>query len=109
MAPPSQRQPRRRSLMERGWALWTDWGLAGEGPQVGAFRAKQLQAVLRLTPLAMLANVVNAALICIVFQDRGPAWVLGLWFLSVVGVASYGMSASYQSKRPCGELLFGRL
>ena len=93
MAPPSQRQPRRRSLMERGWALWTDWGLAGEGPQVGAFRAKQLQAVLRLTPLAMLANVVNAALICIVFQDRGPPWLLGLWFLSVVGVASYGMSA----------------
>ena len=66
----------------------------GEDAQTpGSFRARQLQAVLRLTPLAMLANLMNAALICYVFQASVPPVALAVWAALVVTVSSYGMRA----------------
>jgi diguanylate cyclase (GGDEF)-like protein len=47
--------------------------------QASAFRAKQLHALLRLTPHMMLANCVNAALICALFWHRVPRWALLCW------------------------------
>jgi hypothetical protein len=38
-------------------------------PLAGNFRAEQLRAVLRLTPLTMLANLVNASLVCAAFWN----------------------------------------
>jgi diguanylate cyclase (GGDEF)-like protein len=61
---------------------------APDHPLAGAFRAKQLQAVLRLTPLTMLANLVNAGLICYAFWS-GPHRALLLAWASLVGVVVY--------------------
>ena len=91
--------PHARASARRLWAAWISWGHPGDGPQAGAFRARQLQAVLRLTPLAMLANLMNSALICVVFRDREPAWMLGLWFALVAVVVSYGLRAWLRWKR----------
>jgi diguanylate cyclase (GGDEF)-like protein/PAS domain S-box-containing protein len=79
--------------LRHAWAAAAAWGQPGGGPQAGAFRARQLQSVLRLTPLAMLANLMNAALICWVFQAQVHGLVLAGWATLVVAVASYGMRA----------------
>jgi diguanylate cyclase (GGDEF)-like protein/PAS domain S-box-containing protein len=68
-----------------------DWAAAGAprfaGPprpdtdddQASAFRARQLHALLRLTPYTMFANGVNAVLICALFWHRVPRAPLLLW------------------------------
>ncbi len=96
LLPRRARWPR---AVRAGWAAAAAWGQPGDGAQIGAFRARQLQAVLRLTPLAMLANLMNAALICLVFQGSVPGVALACWAAVVVGVSSYGMRAWWRWKR----------
>ena len=50
------------------------------------FRARQLQSVVRLTPLMMAANVLNVAIIVSLFWERGPRIGLVLWALGVSAV-----------------------
>ncbi len=57
------------------------------------FRARQIQAVLRLTPLAMLANLLNVALVVYGTWEGGPHIFLCLWAMAVIGVALRGTSA----------------
>jgi diguanylate cyclase (GGDEF)-like protein/PAS domain S-box-containing protein len=62
-------------------------------PMAAAFRAKQLQAVLRLTPLTMLANVLNAGLFCTTFWAPGRRLALAAWGLVVAGLVVQGLRA----------------
>jgi hypothetical protein len=59
----------------------------------GNFRAEQLQAVLRLTPLTMLANLVNASLICITFWRSSPPALLAGWGALVLLAIAQGARA----------------
>jgi diguanylate cyclase (GGDEF)-like protein len=66
---------------------------AADEPQAGAFRAKQLQAVLRLTPLTMLANVANGSVICVAFWESAHRLLIAAWFLIVLLMAASGVRA----------------
>jgi diguanylate cyclase (GGDEF)-like protein/PAS domain S-box-containing protein len=63
---------------------------AGE-PVAGTFRARQLQAVLRLTPLTMLANAVNAGLILAVCWSGSHRVFLLAWTAGVAALVVQGM------------------
>jgi diguanylate cyclase (GGDEF)-like protein len=76
-----------RGLRERMRPFPPDHALAGN------FRAEQLQAVLRLTPLTMLANLVNASLVCITFWPRAHHAMLVGWFTLVVLAVAQGARA----------------
>lgn len=52
-------------------------------PVAARFRARQLQAVVRLTPLVMAANVLNVAIIVSLFWAEGPRLWLALWALGI--------------------------
>jgi diguanylate cyclase (GGDEF)-like protein len=54
-------------------------GFPADHALAGHFRAEQLQAVLRLTPLTMLANIVNASLLCTTFRHAVSPWLLAAW------------------------------
>ncbi|MCX7277670.1 MAG: EAL domain-containing protein [Burkholderiales bacterium] len=65
-------------------------------PLAASFRAKQLQAVLGLTPLAMLVNLFNATVV----MSRMPAhaqW-LWVWFLVLLVFAAQGLRAWYRTR-----------
>lgn len=59
-------------------------------PLAGCFRGKQIQAVLQLTPLTMLANILNALLVVESFWQVAPRAFLVLWGTSVAVVAAIG-------------------
>jgi len=59
-------------------------------PNTGTFRAKQIRAVLQLTPLTMLANVLNALLIADSFWSVAPSGFLLPWIGSVMLAAALG-------------------
>ena len=65
----------------------------GDHPLASQFRAAQLQAVLRLTPLTMLANLVNAGLIGITFWHGVNPWMLLAWMGAVLWVVAQGFRA----------------
>ena len=62
-------------------------------PLAGSFRAEQLRAVLRLTPLTMLANLVNASLVCAAFWNSVNPWLLAGWLAAVGLVVAQGVRA----------------
>ena len=68
-------------------------------PLAGNFRAEQLQAVLRLTPLTMAANLINASLICMTFWQTANPWVLGGWAALVVVAIGQGFRAWHHGGR----------
>ena len=57
------------------------------------FRARQLQAVLQLTPLMMTANVVNMIIILVVFGSSISPVLLAAWSLMIGAVAISGLRA----------------
>lgn len=60
-------------------------------PLAATFRAQQLQAMLRLTPLAMAVNIFNGAILLYQMADTAP-WLWG-WMLALVLVAAQGTRA----------------
>ncbi|TDP61596.1 PAS domain S-box-containing protein/diguanylate cyclase (GGDEF)-like protein [Roseateles toxinivorans] len=62
-------------------------------PVASLFRARQLQAVLRLTPLTMVANALNVGLILLTFHAGGHALFLLFWSLAIAGVVVLGVRA----------------
>lgn len=56
-----------------------------DGLQARYFRARQVQAVLRLLPLVLLGNVVNVGCILALFWGKTPAHWLVSWAVLVVG------------------------
>lgn len=74
-------------------------------PAVAAgFRAKQIQSILRLTPLTMLANTVNAAALLVIFHDSPLFKYLSIWVV-VLGYSIYRGTHAWmmQRKRPAPE------
>ncbi len=61
------------------------------------FRARQLQAVLRLTPIAMFVNITNAALVCAALWHQASRGFLIGWTLVVVCMAALGFRGWYRS------------
>ena len=90
---PSARQLFDRVRASRFWAAARALFLAYEAdePVAARFRARQLQAVVRLTPLMMAANVLNVAIIVWLFWPHGPRLWLALWALGVATVVVLAM------------------
>jgi len=65
----------------------------GDPALAGRFRARQIQAVLRLTPLTMLANFFNACVVVYAFWHQVNPLLLGGWALCVVYAAGVGMES----------------
>ena len=60
-------------------------------PLAATFRAQQLQAMLRLTPLAMAVNIFNGAILLYQMAATAP-WLWG-WMLALVFMAAQGTLA----------------
>jgi diguanylate cyclase (GGDEF)-like protein len=61
-------------------------------------RAAHLSAILRVTPLAMIANVGSAATVVVAFQSRIPSGML-LWFAAVTLVSSLGVWGGWHRRK----------
>jgi len=74
----------------------------GDEVLAGRFRARQIQAVLRLTPLTMLANFFNACVVVYTFWRQINPLLLGGWALCVLYAAGVGMESwiAWQRGRP---------
>lgn len=59
-------------------------------PAAGSFRATQIRAVLRLTPLTMNANVLNALLIADSFWSTAPRAFVVMWLALVMFATTLG-------------------
>jgi len=70
---------------------------AGE-PVAGTFRARQVQAVLRLAPLTMLANLLNAALIVATFWNVASRVFLVFWACGVALVVVRSLRVWWQTR-----------
>src|SRR5262245_26198069 len=65
------------------------------------FRARQLQAVVRLTPLMMAANLLNVSIIVGLFWEHGPRLWLVMWSLGIGATAMLAFRAwSIARRRP---------
>lgn len=74
-------------------------------PAVAAgFRAQQIGSILRLTPLTMLANAVNALALLVIFYDSPSFHYVALW-AAVLGCIIYKGTRAWllQRKRPAPE------
>ena len=74
-------------------------------PAVAAgFRAKQIQSILRLTPLSMLANAFNALALLVIFYDSPSFHFVALWAAVLGGIIYKGTRAwVLQRNRPPPE------
>ncbi len=67
--------------------------------QASVFRAKQLHALLRLTPYMMLANAVNALLICTFMWERVPRWTVFVWLAALAVVVATQLAGWWRHGR----------
>ncbi len=74
-------------------------------PAVAAgFRAQQIQSILHLTPLAMLANAFNAMTLLIIFFGSSSFFYVALWALVLMCIVYQGTRGwLIQRKRPAPE------
>lgn len=63
------------------------------------FRARQLEAVLRLTPLAMAINLLNAIVLDMALWEQAPRGLLVAWTVAIVVVAALGVKGWLSAKR----------
>ncbi len=70
--------------------------------RAGRFRARQIHAVLRLTPLTMFANVLNAGIIGLTFNDIINPLLLTGWILCVLYASGVGIEAWIKWRRGKG-------
>ena len=68
-------------------------------PLAAQFRARQIQAVLRLTPLTMLANALNASIVGWAFREQLNPLLLVAWALFVLYSAGAGIDAWRRGRR----------
>lgn len=75
-----------------GWRRVVDsWRpYAVDDPKAAYFRARQLQAMLQLTPLAMTVNVANASVIGLVTWAQVSHTFLILWMAGITGLTLLG-------------------
>jgi diguanylate cyclase (GGDEF)-like protein len=74
-------------------------------PAVAAgFRAQQISSILRLTPLTMLANAVNAVALLVIFYDSPSFYYVAIWAVALGYIIYKGTRAwLLQRKRPAPE------
>jgi len=68
-------------------------------PMAGRIRARQLQALARLTPLAVAANVVNVLCLWVVFRTQRGFGSLVLWGLVVMLFSAYALAGWRRRRR----------
>ncbi|KQP23122.1 bifunctional diguanylate cyclase/phosphodiesterase [Pseudorhodoferax sp. Leaf267] len=99
---------RRRAIDKSAAGKWARLGTflrstfsayAADEADAAHFRAKQLQAVLRLTPIATVVNVSNAALLSVVLWDQASRSFLLVWSTLIVVVSAMGFRGWYRSHR----------
>lgn len=71
---------------------------AGED-DAARFRARQIRAVLVLTPLAVAINIVNAGVLLSTLRGRGTDVFLYSWFTAVTAVALTGLRGWWRNRR----------
>ncbi len=78
-----------------------DWFVAYRADEsvAAGFRARQLQAVLRLTPITLFANAVNVGLIAFTFRASGKPVFLLLWALAIAVLLAGGTRAWLRWRR----------
>ncbi|WP_298214326.1 EAL domain-containing protein [Acidovorax sp.] len=94
-------EPRLLTLLPARLQQWLAPYEADE-PLAASFRAQQLQAILRLTPLSMVVNVFNGGVVTWSLTDDAPwlwAWMLALLFVAVQGLRAW-QRARHQPPRP---------
>lgn len=79
------------SAANRLWQAWREPPV--EEPLDGRIRAAQITAILRLTPLMMLANLFNEAVLLFTMWDSGPRVFLAVWGSVVCAASLLGMYA----------------
>lgn len=67
--------------------------------EAAQFRARQIQATMALTPIAMVINMLNAAILSAVLWGQASHVLLSLWSLTVFFVAAAGLYSWVQSAR----------
>ncbi|UCU99929.1 putative bifunctional diguanylate cyclase/phosphodiesterase [Acidovorax radicis] len=87
----AHRNPRLQSTRLQKWLAPYE----ADEPLAATFRAQQLQAVLRLTPLAMAVKIFNGAILVYQLAAHAPwLWLwLWLWMLALIFVAAQGTRA----------------
>lgn len=81
-------------------AAFSSTAAAPLSPEIeGQVRALQIQSMLRQTPAAMMANLVSAAAMCLLFREHPLIVPLLLWFVLVVIAASLGVRAWLRSRQ----------
>lgn len=63
------------------------------------FRARQLQTVLRLTPLATIINVINAVVVAWALRHAASPVFLVAWGLAVTGASALGLRGWWKGKQ----------
>ncbi len=67
--------------------------------QMRRIRAKQIDAVTRLLPITMIANLINAAIILAVFWDTPSHHLLMVWALAIVVAALIAFRSWFRVRR----------
>ncbi len=62
-------------------------------------RAKQIDAIARLVPITMTINLVNVAIVLLVFWNTGSNIFLGVWALTIVAAAAMATRSWLRSRR----------
>jgi diguanylate cyclase (GGDEF)-like protein/PAS domain S-box-containing protein len=95
----SPTRPGNPSLARRtGWWGWIEPYHVDES-LAGRFRARQVQAVQRMTPLAMAANLVNALAVLLALNPHGARRDLLLWGLVVAAASLQGLAGWWRAQR----------
>jgi diguanylate cyclase (GGDEF)-like protein/PAS domain S-box-containing protein len=74
----------------------------GEQPDedvAGRIRAEQIRAVMRLSPLAMGANILSALIILAVFRHSPSAFYVGIWAAAICGLSSLAILQALRQGR----------
>lgn len=90
-------------------AVTTIFGIRSEGDSLSPatpldadtaarVRAAQLQAVFRFTPMTMLVNLVNAALVADTIGDQVDRRALGAWVFALMLIVAFGVRAWYAGR-----------
>jgi len=79
------------------WAARSFVAYRADEPVAGTFRARQVLAVLRLAPLTMFANILNAALIVGTFWSSARHGFLVIWTLVLAAVVARSLRVWWRS------------
>jgi two-component system, sensor histidine kinase len=67
--------------------------------QMRRIRAKQIDAVTRLVPITMVANLINVAILLAVFRNTPSYRLLGMWALAIVVAALIAFRSWFRVRR----------